>query len=412
MYIVPENLPSPIGLRLSELELQVTLQLNSLIILLTSFLLLGMALFIGLFQLHGQTTRHLLALLVLNCVISALLVSMRESWLNSQEAVMWLSLQMLQGPFLYAYVRSLVSQPIVMTPVQLLHFLPASLFAVLWLIQIQYPNLLSLPCPQASLCSAQYESRFVHRLAAWVSIFLYGYYALRLLPAYIHTIKNHYSALHGLKLTWLRWLIWCFIAITLVAALLDGLRYSGIPLWLYGGVLQAWGPIMLMFFIAGFSIRQRNINQQMGLDNLSVLHQSSEQASAGNKQQAPEQHAQTKYQSSGLMQEQAQQLWLELGRLMESEHLYLKHGLKIADVADALSIPSNYVSQAINSEGQCSFYDWVNEYRLKHALTLLAQPTLKVVDIALASGFSSQSSFYGNFKQRFNMTPRQYRLAQ
>jgi len=117
---------------------------------------------------------------------------------------------------------------------------------------------------------------------------------------------------------------------------------------------------------------------------------------------------QQKYQSSGLDEHLAAQLWRALTELMEQQQWYLKHGLKVADLANELAVPVNYVSQAINGYGEQSFYDWVNQYRLNHAVRLLADGGLKVVDIAEASGFASQSSFYEHFKHTYKMTPKQY----
>jgi AraC-like DNA-binding protein len=378
-------------------------------ILLATFLLLGMTLVIALFQPKEQTTGSLSALLILTCVISWIFVGMRETWISSEEMVAWVSLQMLQGPLLYIYVRSQILPREAWKASVLLHLLPALFMAGLWIIQVQYHALLSLPCPAESQCSDYYEKRFIHRLATWVSIMTYGYYSLQLLPQYIARIKNHYSALQGLRLTWLKCLIWCFILLAMMAVMLDVFRYRGFVYWLSGSFLQAWGPILLMLFIAGFSMGQRNINRQMGTDDLSMFYQPVPSDFLDKK--GGDHRTHVKYQSSGLDHGLAEQLWKTLTQLMHDDTLYLKHGLKIADVAAQLSMPVNYVSQAINSHGKQSFYDWVNQYRLNHAVHLLEDDGLKMVDIAEASGFASQSSFYGNFKQRFNMAPRQYRQS-
>ncbi len=407
------------GINVTGLLMEVSLQINSLVILLASFLVLGMALFIGLLQHKEQTSRYLIILLFLNCVIAWIFVSMQEGWVTSKPMVAWVSLQMLQGPFLYFYVRSLVHLEFRWRLQDSYHFIPAVCFAWLWLLQVQDPFLLSVSCPDAGMCSQQYESRFVHRLATWLSIFIYGYGALRLLPIYMNRMKHHYSALQGLKLTWLKCLIWCFIVLAAMAVLLDVLRYSGVSSWLYGGVLQAWGPIILIVFIAGFSMRQRHISLQMQADHLSLFYQpepvqselrNTDDASLKQSNEAAAQVdvPQQKYQSSGLDEHLAAQLWRALTELMEQQQWYLKHGLKVADLANELAVPVNYVSQAINGYGEQSFYDWVNQYRLNHAVRLLADGELKVVDIAEASGFASQSSFYEHFKHTYKMTPKQY----
>ena len=61
---------------MDSLLIPISLQLNSLVALLASFLLLGMALFIGVFQLDNRASRFLLGLIVLNSVLAWLFVGM------------------------------------------------------------------------------------------------------------------------------------------------------------------------------------------------------------------------------------------------------------------------------------------------------------------------------------------------
>ena len=49
---------------------------------------------------------------------------------------------------------------------------------------------------------------------------------------------------------------------------------------------------------------------------------------------------------------------------------------------------------------------------MKHAKILLADPgqqNLAIVDVAMAAGFNSRSTFYSAFKQSIGVTPAQYR---
>ena len=315
---------------------------------------------------------------------------------------------MLQGPLLLGYVRSQVQPNFKWKKRYLLHALPMIVMLVVWQWQLTSPDSLRFVCPESSGCSQLYEMRLLHRVAIWASIMAYSIWALGLLPAYIRRIKDQFSALEGLRLIWLKWLIGGFLSLTVFAMLLDILKYWGMDSKLYGGYLQAWGPILLMLFMTGFSVRQRRINAQLGADEKGVFYQ----ASANSKESAVSTQPDTlKYQSSGLDVDLIQQLWDQLDDTMKCNSLYLRQGLKLADVANELGVSGNYVSQAINGIGEQSFYDWVNQYRLEHAQRLLKESSLSVTDIAEASGFASQSSFYSHFKQRFAMTPRQYRQS-
>lgn len=95
--------------------------------------------------------------------------------------------------------------------------------------------------------------------------------------------------------------------------------------------------------------------------------------------------------------------------LMEEEHLYLRTDLKLQDVAVRLRTNSSYVSECINSVCGQTFSQFVNEYRVRHAQDLLRQqPDMKIVAITSASGFSTEASFFRNFKSVTGMTPREW----
>ena len=96
-------------------------------------------------------------------------------------------------------------------------------------------------------------------------------------------------------------------------------------------------------------------------------------------------------------------------RLMDEEQLYLRNDLKLQDVAVRLSTNSSYVSECINSVRGQSFSQFVNTYRIRHAQELLRrQPDAKAAIVATESGFSTESSFFRNFKAVTGMTPREW----
>ena len=96
---------------------------------------------------------------------------------------------------------------------------------------------------------------------------------------------------------------------------------------------------------------------------------------------------------------------------MEEERLYLNPTLKMADIAVALGTSRTTISNCINSQCGCSFPQFVNTYRVAHAQELLRnQPDLKITEVSLSSGFSSEASFYRIFKSITGTTPTDWRL--
>ena len=100
-------------------------------------------------------------------------------------------------------------------------------------------------------------------------------------------------------------------------------------------------------------------------------------------------------------------------QLMDEDQLYLNSNLRLQDVAVRINTNSSYVSECINSVRNQSFSQFVNIYRVRHAQNLLLQqPDMKTATAATASGFSTEASFFRNFKAVTGMTPREWLLSQ
>ncbi|MBR1569221.1 MAG: AraC family transcriptional regulator [Bacteroidales bacterium] len=100
-------------------------------------------------------------------------------------------------------------------------------------------------------------------------------------------------------------------------------------------------------------------------------------------------------------------------RQMEEDRLFLKKGLSKDDLARAVYSNSRYISDCINRKAGCSFTDYVNDYRIRYARHLLYEnPDMRLADISEESGFSSQVTFYRNFKARTGQTPGEWLYTQ
>lgn len=105
----------------------------------------------------------------------------------------------------------------------------------------------------------------------------------------------------------------------------------------------------------------------------------------------------------------AAELMERIDLLMAEEHLYLRTDLRLKDVAESLHTNSSYVSESINTMCGKTFSRFVNELRVRHAQELMRQqPDIKIVAITSASGFTSETSFFRNFKAVTGMTPREW----
>jgi AraC-like DNA-binding protein len=98
--------------------------------------------------------------------------------------------------------------------------------------------------------------------------------------------------------------------------------------------------------------------------------------------------------------------------LIENKKLFLNSELKITDIADTLGIHRNVVSDAINSRTGFSFNQYISNYRVEHAKSLLRQdPNKKLSSISAESGFANEQSFFRTFKAITGKTPKEWILS-
>ena len=70
------------------------------------------------------------------------------------------------------------------------------------------------------------------------------------------------------------------------------------------------------------------------------------------------------------------------------------------------------LSRVFPSTFHTNFNQYLNDLRLNRALDLLETTTLPVTELAMNSGFTSLRTFNRTFKERFHMSPREYRKQQ
>jgi AraC-like DNA-binding protein len=333
--------------------------------------------------------------------------------------------EFLYGVFLFLYCREL-TQPDRSVPKTLavVLWLPVMLhcsasWSLLWLpAELQYKILLNesgLP-PLYDAWRIMLGDFELLVTIAHLSIFIM--ICLRLVIEHRRRLENAYSNLERISLDWLRnLLIGTLLVYTLWLAeeffsddLLDGREWLDVAL--------AGTMVILIYTMGLLGLRQPAIfstNSKTSLTDREVaagdrsgdpIFNAREQQPTAEKTVDPPSQ---KYLRSALSPALASSLVEELEALMASKALYLDPNLSLSNLAQALSVSTNYLSQAINDQLQVNFFDYVNGYRIRHSLPLLAQSPKTVLEIAMDSGFNSKSAFYTAFRKHQGMTPGAYR---
>jgi AraC-like DNA-binding protein len=102
----------------------------------------------------------------------------------------------------------------------------------------------------------------------------------------------------------------------------------------------------------------------------------------------------------------------QLNLCMLEQKLYLNPKLTLQDVCSAIGTNRTYLSDFLNNFLKTTFYDYVNELRIKTACEIMDSMTHEnkrpIVEIAEVSGFNSISTFNRAFVKLMSTTPGQY----
>ena len=101
-----------------------------------------------------------------------------------------------------------------------------------------------------------------------------------------------------------------------------------------------------------------------------------------------------------------------LDRHMVTDHPYTNPSLGRSELAEFLCISQDALAQLIRSEREQTVHAYINSYRAEEARRILdSEPDMTVADIAVRLGFGTARTLQRAFKERFDMTPTQYRDA-
>jgi AraC-like DNA-binding protein len=122
-----------------------------------------------------------------------------------------------------------------------------------------------------------------------------------------------------------------------------------------------------------------------------------------------------KYQTMGLPDEDINSLFSSIENMMQHEKLYLNPDITLAVLSKHLMVSPQKISLAVNSRSANNFNEYINKFRVNHAIEILKNPQsheMTIASIAFDSGFNSISSFNTVFKKVAGKTPSAYREIQ
>lgn len=328
---------------------------------------------------------------------------------------MLFGMRVLDAPALYLYVRAMSEYPFRLDSRCLKHFW-VLVPVIGWLIYMQgVPGWL-----QMSTIDLQYEDSTIFWSMYHSLVFAaYGVFALGHLNRHLRRLEQALSAIESVSLHWLRRLVVFVIAADLAHILFDVMRLGHLLGPEPKILLNLIATLTIIYWLAIGGLRQQAIFTEPVRSALASLER------APPADPAPEMPAQAappvdttaaaesgKYMKSGLHEQRIEDIWQRLQQLLTAERPYLDPSLDLPKLARQLGLRPQELSQVINTRSGGSFYELINRSRVEEAKALLHSVEgqgRKMLDIALSVGFSSQSTFYNQFKRLTGTTPTAFR---
>lgn len=114
--------------------------------------------------------------------------------------------------------------------------------------------------------------------------------------------------------------------------------------------------------------------------------------------------------TSRLSSERYDELSQRLDRMLVDEHIFTEQHITIDMLVARLGTNSKYITEVIKRSGYGSFYDMVNQHRVRYAISLISQhPDRRLCDIADDCGFASQASMNRAFASQGKPAPSTFR---
>jgi AraC-like DNA-binding protein len=367
--------------------------LNDFVAAVTLVQLLVFLIFLLASQYRLSTANQILATLFFLLITAKLdQVYQMQGGLEShpQFAFVLVPLQLLIAPALYLFVRAKVDADFRFQPRYLYHLIPAGLLYLYYgsfLFGRDVTEIRALI--QSGMLTGAIDNVIIPATADLVQI-VYLIAALKLLRQQGGAFKNWFS---GNEDETIRSLQWIFVL---------------------------WALVFLTHFtvIIFSALTDMHLVRMLAFETMNILHllliNALMLAAIVSHLKWPTAYntsvASLKYAASSLSADARKALFDAAQKSMLEHRHYLNPDLTLGQLAHHIAATPRELSEAINSVGEQSFFEYVNRYRIEAAAQKLkSNDSETVLQIALAVGFNSKSSFNNFFKKQMGLTPSQYR---
>lgn len=361
------------------------LNIEFILNILSVFLLVFFSFFLLTRRGQNRYSNMLLAgFLIINAVPFLLTIfSILELKIFTNSPTLFLSLftlDFLMGPLIFFYTKSLALQDFSVKKKDWVHLLPVIIFNFYLLFSIILKQYASI------------SDRYIYweitttLIVSHTVLVIYACKSVRVLKQFTSSIKNVFSYIEKINLSWLRFVLFGFGIIwsMIITNCLVRIIWKN-PIPYLSDIITA-ANFTVSIIIIYYGLTQPKLFSDI--------------------------EGKPKYLRSTLTHEDAQLYINRLNEFMETEKPHLTPSLTINHLSEKLEIHPKHLSQLINEKYQQNFFDFINSYRIKEAKRYLSKSSINnfnISQILYEVGFNSKATFNRAFTKHVGMSPREFK---
>ncbi|WP_082897008.1 helix-turn-helix domain-containing protein [Thalassotalea crassostreae] len=323
--------------------------------------------FIALLIWNQERYRSLAVFFIFQAILSAM-NALEGTNTNNQHYLITPAFTLVIGPILYFFIRSLVNDVTLKRQEKAMHFIL---------------SIIALPFTQYTQLIIAFGT---------LSQVIYLLLSFRLISRYHATSKAVSSDADSYKLTWLVKALTVFA----VATVIDLVRMN-LQTITSDHVKGLWYLVNeVIFFSLYCYLAFKVIRQPLLFDGMTFYESLNEHKITDDKQAE---------------KALAKSIFTNIESLILQNEMFKKPRLTVTDIAQSTGVNVKDISWAINLGSNRNFCDYINSLRIaevKKKLLAGNSDSASLLEIALASGFNSKSTFNAVFKKEQGKTPSQF----